>query len=233
MITTAQIQKALIARGHDLGPSGADGVNGRLTTRALKAFQRGRGIAQSGVADRATLGQLFPDKPNLQLQAKPPWDVEAKRLMGVKEIAGARSNPTILGWAQRSGGWVASFFKNDDTPWCGLFVGHCIGLTLPDEPLPSNPLSALAWGKFGRGLTIPAPGAVCVFKRAGGGHVGFYAGEDREAIHVRGGNQSNAVTVARVARSRLVGFRWPSTVPLPQAGVVAQAAGGALSKNEA
>ena len=32
-------------------------------------------------------------------------------------------------------------------------------------------------------------------------------------FHVLGGNPSDAVTIARIAKSRLLGARWPSTVP--------------------
>ncbi|MDR9811400.1 TIGR02594 family protein [Rhizobium hidalgonense] len=110
---------------------------------------------------------------------------EARRFMGLKEIAGAASNPTILGWAKRLGGWIASFYTNDDTPWCGLFIGNLISTTLPQEKLPSNPLGALEWGKFGQSMTAPALGAILVFQRPGGGHVGLYAGEADENYIVR------------------------------------------------
>jgi hypothetical protein len=42
--------------------------------------------------------------------------------------------------------------------------------------------------------------AVLVFERPGGGHVGYYFGEDATAYHVLGGNQGDAVTIARIAR---------------------------------
>lgn len=56
-------------------------------------------------------------------------------------------------------------------------------------------------------------GAVLIFERGPGGLVGFAVGQDDNAIHVLGGNQSNAVPVARVAKSRLPGARWPVTYP--------------------
>lgn len=59
----------------------------------------------------------------------------------------------------------------------------------------------------------PVPGAVLVFERGSGGHVGFAIGQDDTHFHVLGGNQSDAVTVARIAKSRLLGARWPATVP--------------------
>ena len=56
-------------------------------------------------------------------------------------------------------------------------------------------------------------GSVLVFERGSGGHVGFAVGQDDTHFYVIGGNQSDAVTVARIAKSRLLGARWPATVP--------------------
>ena len=167
------------------------------------------------------------------LSAKPAWYAEAERLKGTRETPGAKSNPVIMSWARRIGGWVAGFYRADSTPWCGLFVAHLIGATLTDERLPKNPLSALAWRDFGVELLKGTPGAVLVFKRPGGGHVGLYAGEDAQAYHVLGGNQSDQVNICRVAKSRCVAIRWPATAPLPTGGGVTLAATGGLSTNEA
>ena len=59
----------------------------------------------------------------------------------------------------------------------------------------------------------PISGAVLVFERGSGGHVGFAIGQDATQFYVLGGNQSDAVTIARIAKSRLLGARWPATVP--------------------
>ena len=53
-----------------------------------------------------------------------------------------------------------------------------------------------------------------VFERDGGGHVGFYVGEDGTHYHVLGGNQDDAVSIAKIAKSRLVASRWPKGVPV-------------------
>lgn len=231
-MTPAAIQTRLIQLGFDLGPTKADGVWGRRSIAALKQFQGAHGLNPDGVASRGTLKLLFPEDP--APAPLPLWYAEAERLKGTRETAGAKSNPVILSWAQKLGGFVARYYRDDATPWCGLFVAHCIGATLPDEVLPSNPLSALAWNGFGEKLSGGRLGAVCVFKRTGGGHVGFYVGEDADAIHVLGGNQSDNVTVARVAKARLVGFRWPKTAPAPAPGTASVlAASGKLSTNEA
>ena len=163
-----------------------------------------------------------------------PWFEEALRLKGVREASGAADNSLILRWAKRLG----LGYMHDSTAWCGLFAAHCIGASLPDEPLPNNPLGARSWLTFGRKIS-PRPGAVLVFWRGREsgwrGHVGFHAGEDAASFHVLGGNQSDAVTIARIARTRLLGARWPATAPMTAVGAVGSAAaeGGALSTNEA
>jgi uncharacterized protein (TIGR02594 family) len=107
-------------------------------------------------------------------------------------------------------------YANDEIPWCGLFVAHCIATTLPDEPIPVNPLGARNWRAFGR-ETQPRLGAVMVFWRGSrsgwSGHVGFYAGETPTHYIIRGGNQSNKVSDMRIAKGRFLAARWPITSP--------------------
>ena len=136
-----------------------------------------------------------------------PWIQSAIDLINTREIPGSRSNPTIMEWAKNLGGWIKNFYKNDDIPWCGLFVAHC----LQDNNIHiniQNPLSARAWGEFGL-KTTPRYGAIMVFSRTGGGHVGFYVSEDDETYHILGGNQSNSVNITRVAKNRFLECRWP------------------------
>jgi uncharacterized protein (TIGR02594 family) len=163
--------------------------------------------------------------------AAPAWLVEAERLRGVSEVPGPDSNPTIMDWAGAQGGWVERFYKGDDVPWCGLFVAHC--LLRAGIGGPKNPLAALAWADWGRPLGTAAAGAVLVFRRPGGGHVGFCVGEDRDALHVLGGNQSDAVSVVRIARDRLVAIRWPEGVHAPRHASSQAEFTGPLSVDEA
>jgi hypothetical protein len=46
-------------------------------------------------------------------------------------------------------------------------------------------------------------------ERPGGGHVGFYVGENDNSFLVYGGNQSNAVGFAWINKTRLLGARRP------------------------
>lgn len=165
---------------------------------------------------------------------KPEWYTLAQSLMHTREIPGKRSNPKILSWARAIGGWVKNFYRNDDIPWCGLFVAYCMQSTV-DEPIVKNPLGARNWAQYGRQLAKPRIGAILVFSRRGGGHVGFYAGESKTAYLVLGGNQSNTVKYSWVAKSRLLrgGIRWPKTRKIIESGRVKHSKTGKLSRNEA
>lgn len=222
-------QRRLMALGYDVGPTGADGIPGRNTARALKAFQIARALAPTGQLDAATARALGAGADEVPL----PWEILARSKIGLSEVPGPRHNPEIVDWVRLlAGGW-----DDDETAWCGTFVGFCIATTLPDEPLPNNPFGARNWLRFGLPCR-PQPGAVMVFWRGSRdgwrGHVGFHAAEDRDAYHVLGGNQGNAVSIARIARNRLLGARWPATFA-PRAGGGARIAGAeaALSTNEA
>lgn len=161
------------------------------------------------------------------------WFEVAKSLIGTKEFAGAANNATIMGWAKRLGARVLGIvYAGDHVPWCGLFVAHCVaeaGLT----PAPIA-VRASSWETWGSNLRADrlAPGAVLVFKRPGGGHVGFYVGEDATAYHVLGGNQGNAVSITRIEKARCVARRWPAGVPVEGAPVWIKG-NGKLSTNEA
>lgn len=229
---TLNIQVALANAGFNPGP--IDGIRGRRTIAAVKSFQAAHGLMQDGIVGPLTSKLLFGATGNKTSAAdKFPWYAEAARLMGTEEHVGKGSNQTILDWAKAHN---LLDYRDDDIPWCGLFVAHCIGSQLPDEPLPPNVLSARAWTGFGRKVT-PREAAVLVFWRGSPsgwqGHVGFYASEDKEAYHVLGGNQGNRVSIARVAKTRLLGAYWPLTFPDAGTGVVRHTSNPAtLSTNE-
>jgi uncharacterized protein (TIGR02594 family) len=159
------------------------------------------------------------------------WFETAKSLLGTREITGPNHNTTILSWARGIGGWLGKFYNADEIPWCGLFVAHCFRVA--GLPVGQNSLSALSWAQWGVPIQKASPGALLVFIRSGGGHVGFYVSEDKDAYHVLGGNQSNAVTITRIAKNRLKAIRWPAKTPLPTQGPVFAKFNGALSTNEA
>ncbi|GGI84228.1 hypothetical protein GCM10007973_20940 [Polymorphobacter multimanifer] len=100
------------------------------------------------------------------------WMVEARAALGVREVPGVGNAAAIMGWARALG----LAYGGDSTPWCGLFVAHCLRVALPEEKLPAAPLVARRWSRFGVECD-PQPGAVLVFWRGSrsgwSGHVGF------------------------------------------------------------
>lgn len=130
---------------------------------------------------------------------------EAVKLYGTLEGAGARDNPAILAWAKALG--LSQSYSHDEVPWCGLFMGY-VG-KLAGKKIPDTPLWALAWKSFGTPVSLPMLGDVMVKSRAGGGHVTLYIGEDADCYHCLGGNQGDAVTIARYPKNLGWYFRRP------------------------
>lgn len=185
------IQSALKSLGYNPGP--IDGVFGPRTEAALRQFlaQAGKPVVVDAVTDL-------------------PWMVEAKRLLG-------RHETRDKGWLSR---WLRSDGRTLGDPEklpCD-FVETCIRLALPGEPLTGplgeNPYWARNWLRLGSEIT-PTYGAVVVFSRGSGGHVGFAVGQDEKCLFVLGGNQSNSVIVTPVPKANLLGARWPATFARP------------------
>ena len=159
--------------------------------------------------------------------SEPSWLKIARSYEGLKEIPGPRHNQTIIRWLGKLNAW----WSDDETPWCGVFVAHCMQESW--LPFPKFYMRAKAWSDYGSLLRRDrlAPGAILVFDRAGGGHVGFYVGEDAGHYFVLGGNQGNAVNVMKLGKSRLVASRWPKGEPV--IGKPVYLNGGSVSTNEA
>lgn len=160
-------------------------------------------------------------------KAEPRWMQIARKYEGLREIPGPRHNTTILGWLERLKAW----WRDDETPWCGVYVAHC--MREAGFPIPKLWMRASEWASWGANLraTHVAPGAILVFTRKGGGHVGFYVGEDSTFYYVLGGNQNNMVNVAKIAKARCTAIRWPRDEPV--IGRPVRMSGGVTSKTEA
>lgn len=237
----AKVQLRLKAHGFD--PGRADGIRGPKTDAALVSFKQSRGLrARSYIGEKTWEALLSePDKEPAKGTAAPhidpPWLTVARKYLGLKEIPGPRHHPQILSWWRDLG---ANWFDDDETPWCGAFVGGAlIEAKLPIISASKAP-RARAWLEWGVPLDGPAVGAVVVFWRGSrngaSGHVGFVVGKDeRGNLMVLGGNQSNAVTIAPFDTGRVLGYRWPADTPLPDTGSlpVVNSRGAALSTNEA
>lgn len=89
-------------------------------------------------------------------------------------------------------------------PWCGAFLGMIarrVGL-----PRPHNFRLARAWLHVGRPVK-PRPGAVVVFARRGGGHVGIVTRVRHGRVHVISGNHGHRVAMGWYPIRRALGYR--------------------------
>ena len=161
----------------------------------------------------------------------PKMLLEALKLYGIKETQGPGNTPAIMQWADEIGGNVRKVYNADAVPWCGLFLA--IIAKRSGKPLPESPLWARAWASWGDPAKQAMLGDVLVFVRNGGGHVGLYVAEDATAYHVLGGNQGDAVSIARIAKARAIAKRRSYNVMPGNVRVVAMGSTAPLSVNEA
>ncbi len=169
---------------------------------------------------------------------EPAWLQVARRYDGLAEIPGERSNPVILDMAHRIG--APAWFHNDDQPWCAVFQNAVLqeaGLPIATGSRGDyfDRLRALTFASYGQDLARPALGAIGVFTRPEGAHVGMYLGEFRDLLFVYGGNQNNKVCATWVRAKRVRSWRWPTGVALPTsfAPIVLTSTGQAISVDEA
>jgi len=159
------------------------------------------------------------------MTAEPSYLTAARRDIGLREIRGPKHAGRILAMLQRLGAW----WRDDETPWCGVAVGAW--LSESGYVIPLHYYRALAWAEYGDRLPGPRQGAIAVLTRKGGGHVGIVTGVTLTGSHVRllGGNQDDAVKESWFPAERITAYRAPHGV-----GLVAPVVGkvGTLSQSE-
>jgi uncharacterized protein (TIGR02594 family) len=213
-MSVADIQRALIARGYDLGPSGADSDAGPMTIAALEAFQAVAGLLVDGDAGPMTIKALKTTDISKRRTAmpQPAWLTLAAAEIGTVEGIGNHNNPKVVAY-YRDAGFPG--VKSDSTAWCAAYVGamlHRAGIK------PSGSLAARSYERWGVGLKTPVLGCVATKKRGNSswqGHVGFLVGMSKTEVFLLGGNQDDRCSVATFKRSEITAYRWPSGVPIP------------------
>ena len=152
--------------------------------------------------------------------AEPTWLVTARRFVGVAEIKGPHHNSTILDLLDAADGVpgdgkTVGNIGDDETPWCASFVSAVLELTQIQSARSAWARSYLNWGVK---LPFPALGAVAVLERGpSSGHVGFVVGQAAGGdIVLLGGNQADMVKISAFAVRRVLGYRWPSGVEMPE-----------------
>lgn len=132
----------------------------------------------------------------------------AAQEIGVTEIEGDNSNPRILAYAKAAG--FDSWYHNDDTPWCSVFLNWATAEAGLER---SKDGRARSWKDIGQEPAHPEPGDIALFVPVPNAtsitHVGIYLGysQDQQRVYVLGGNQSNQVNVSGFPADTLVGFR--------------------------
>lgn len=150
----------------------------------------------------------------------PAWLKNARELVGLHEIVGSRHEPKVLEFFKEAG---HPEIHDDETAWCAAFANAMLRRAGYAGTGALNARSFLNWGTK---LTEPKLGCIAVFKRGNSswqGHVAFFLRDLGNHIEVLGGNQGNAVSIIRMPKAELLGYRWPliSTVA-PKPVVVTQ-----------
>ena len=141
--------------------------------------------------------------------------VLASEEVGTREVKGPKHNPDIVQmFADVGHRWV----QDDETAWCAAFAGAMLERAGLPSTRKLNARSYMDWGKP-VALDAAQPGDVIIFSRGDPkgwqGHVGFFVKHAGTHIEVLGGNQSDAVSIARYPVSRLLGVRrWPDAQPV-------------------
>lgn len=130
------------------------------------------------------------------------WYEVARRELGVKELQGIADNPRIVEYHATT----TLRATDDEVPWCSSFVNWCMFKAGYNG---TRSAAARSWANWGVKIDKPVKGCVVVLTRKGGGHVGFFDGEDESNIVLLGGNQDDAVNVRRFRKSRLLCYVMP------------------------
>lgn len=168
----------------------------------------------------------------------PPWLAHARGFLGLQELPGKDLAPPIARWL----GHVKAWWREDETPWCGTFVGGMLAETGFDPPAHAYRAKAYLEPAWGLTLTSACLGSILVFERKGGGHVTFAAGRDRFGVMLGlGGNQrepgathTGGVTISRFGPERFIAAVWPrQAIAVQQFPLPLLEVGGSLSTVEA
>lgn len=156
----------------------------------------------------------------------PEWLGIARNDIGNPESLGPNDSPFI----RRMLGKLSALWLKGQ-PWCGSVMAYWMQAC--GIPYPRDYYRAKAWASWGTACG-PVLGAVVVFERVGGGHVGILTGRDKTGfLRVLGGNQGNQVRESWFDAARVIAYRWPPNRAFHDAQALPVAMAGELSRNEA
>lgn len=99
------------------------------------------------------------------------------------------ANPLIVRFFHDIG-YKNTPYPGDCTPWCAATLSWCLKRT--GKRIPSDPASSQSYLHYGKPVTDPQPGDICVFGDVGDrahGHVGLFVSRSGDTLSVLGGNQ--------------------------------------------
>lgn len=145
---------------------------------------------------------------------QPPWMRWATKELGWHEVGQNRGIGKYTA--------VAKCGQEGD-PWCAIFVNAALEASGVRGTRSAMARSFEHSEHFVR-LNGPAHGAITTMWRgslgSGLGHVFFYVGENERGTLALGGNQSDQVCRQYEPKSRIVGYFWPKSQPLPKVGTI-------------
>lgn len=123
------IQTLLIARGYDLGKWGADGINGKMTDSAIRAFQTSLTVEPTGVLGPWAMGELKKPKQPPAGNVEPPKPVPDP----LSPIEVLHPSDFALSWMKRFEGLRLEAY--DDRGTWAIGYGHNASSRRPPLPV--------------------------------------------------------------------------------------------------
>lgn len=137
----------------------------------------------------------------------PSWLKSALKHRGLREIAGSKHNPVIVGWLRDVG--LTGAKLADETSWCAAAMNATLVEAGVKGTGRAMARSYLTWGQP---LLVPRLGCVAVYSRPPdpeSGHVTYWVTDLGDDDLCFGGNQANEMGFALYPRSRSLAYRWP------------------------
>jgi len=123
-------------------------------------------------------------------------------------------NPLIVAYHAVTAGGASP----DEVPWCSSFVCWCVERAGLHSPRSKWARSWLTWAD-GVQISTPVFGAITVLARgtpgSNQGHVGILVSWRPGFVGIVSGNVQDTITVDWFRDDRLLGYRWPKEVPIP------------------
>ncbi len=160
------------------------------------------------------VGSLFGNKTPAAQPSEPVWMSGARKDIGFHEVGNNRGIERFI---------TSAKCGSLGDPYCAIWINA----KLEDAGVRGTRSPAARSfennANFVR-LSLPAVGAVSTMWRgspsSGTGHVFFYLGENDKGILGIGANESDGVRKSYHERSRMTGYWWPKSIPLPKQGRV-------------